>query len=68
MDGQEQGLGARQSGSRVPSHLPTSLSAQIRQGLKLSKHMLLKILQEFTGICTVPSGEGLQGDMLFWLD
>ena len=31
MDGEEPGLGARQSGSRVPSRLPTSLSQEADQ-------------------------------------
>ena len=65
MHGEEPGLGAWQSGSRVPSRLPTSLSQEADQRLKLSKYLQLKILQEFTGIFTNPFGEGLQGDMLF---
>ena len=49
----------------LPLIPPRCLRRQIRQRLKLSKYLQLKILQEFTGIFTNPFGEGHQGDVMF---
>ena len=47
---------------------PPCLRRQIRQRLRVSKYLQLKILKEFTGIFTNPFGEGLQGDVMFGLE